>query len=245
LAELLQHAVERYRSDYPPPNENAFRTQSWQLARIARVFLQAEAEFCRTSTPRYFEVALGLPGTEPAGPLDDPKPVPIKLPGGQIIHAAGRIDRIDESTGSPGVYSVWDYKTGSSARYDASQPFQQGRVVQNVLYALLAETALRRKVTRRVHVERCGYFFPGTRDVGLRIAWTWDELSAGQDVLERLCRLIASGAFLATDKADDCEYCEYRSVCGDIPAVTACSRELLNRSDIVVLQPLTELRRGG
>jgi hypothetical protein len=113
-----------------------------------------------------------------------------------------------------------------------------------VLYLRMIESALRKKLEPEAAVEQFGYFFPSVRAHGLRIQWTAGTLAAGLGVLERLCDTIASGAFPATDQPDDCRYCDYASICGDVDRVTQRSAELLDRQDLVPLRYFRELRRG-
>jgi RecB family exonuclease len=242
LATILREAVTRWRREVPPPNENAFRMQYWQLMRTAHIFLQTEEEFCKTSVPRFFEVALGLDPVAGGTPLDDKEPASVSLPGGRMIRTKGQIDRVDE-TGA-GRYAVWDYKTGSGYGYDRGDPFRRGRRVQSVLYLRMIETTLRSKLQPQAIVERFGYFFPGIRAHGLRIDWDANTLSAGLETLERLCAAVEAGAFLATDDAEDCRYCDYASICNNVNQVTSHSKTLLGRDDLVPLTPFRELRRG-
>jgi ATP-dependent helicase/nuclease subunit B len=238
----LHETIEQWREDVPPPNENAFRMQYWQLIRTARIFLQAEEEFCRASQPRFFEVALGLEAVAGGSPLDEREPTSIPLPSGKAIRARGQVDRIDE-TGA-GRYAVWDYKTGSGYGYERANPFREGRRVQSVLYLRMIETALRKKVDPHAIVERFGYFFPGTRSHGARIDWDAATLSSGLEVLERICASIEAGAFLATDDKNDCRYCDYAPICRNVDRVTSHSKSLLDRHDLVPLEHFWELRRG-
>jgi ATP-dependent helicase/nuclease subunit B len=242
LAAILQKAVTQWRSAAPPPNETAFRTQYWRLVRTAKIFLQAEEEFCKTSRPRFFEVSLGLEHAAEGSPLDDPSAVLTGLPSGAEIRAKGRIDRVDEIGAHQ--YAVWDYKIGSAYGYDRADPFRQGRRIQNALYVRMIEAALRAKVDPRAVVETFGYFFPGIRAHGLRVAWDAAELAAGGETLERLCALIAEGAFLATNKEEDCAFCDYRSICGDVKIVTSQSQELLEQNGVEALLRFQELRHG-
>jgi hypothetical protein len=62
-------------------------------------------------------------------------------------------------------------------------------------------------------------------------------------IVERLCSSIADGVFPATDQSDDCRYCDYATICGDLDQVTAHSKGLLDRPDIVPLVHLRGLRR--
>ncbi len=240
LAKIVNDAVELCRSDVPPPNENAFRMQYWQLIRTARIFLQAEEEFCRTSQPRFFEVALGLESVAERSPLDETEASSITLPNGRTILAKGQIDRVDEI--GTGQYAVWDYKISSGYDYDQADPFRQGRRVQNVLYLRMIETAIRNKLDPKAIVGRFGYFFPSIRAHGLRVDWNADELSSGMEILEQICESVEAGAFVATDKVKDCDYCDYKSICRDVKQVASHSKALLDRDDIVPLKHFQELR---
>lgn len=242
LAKILQETVDEWREKTPPPNENAFRMQNWRLVRIAKIFLQDEEVFCQTSQPRFFEVALGLAVAAGGSVLDDPEPVQVVLPSGKSIRVKGQIDRVDE-TGEH-RFAVWDYKMGSGYGFEPSDPFRQGRRLQSVLYLQMMGTALRAKHDSAATVERFGYFFPGLREQGLRVAWGADELAAGVATLEHLCSLVAEGAFPATNNVDDCKFCDYKSVCRDTKSVAAQSQRLLEQDHILPLLHFRELRRG-
>jgi ATP-dependent helicase/nuclease subunit B len=242
LSEILRKAVDQWRADVPPPNESAFRKQLWQLVRTSSIFLQVEEESCQNSRPRYFEVALGLTSASDKTPLDDEQPSKLVLPGGDSILLRGQIDRVDEAGDKR--YAVWDYKTGSGYGYEHADPFRQGRRVQSILYLRIIEDALRERIDPSAVVERFGYFFPGIRAHGLRIDWDANQLAEGMTVLEHLCQLVAEGAFPATDDADDCRYCDYQAICGDVQRVTGESRQQLDREDLVPLQHFRELRGG-
>lgn len=241
LAEILQEAVQQWRREVPPPNENAFRRQCGQLIQTARIFLEEEEQFCQTSQPRFFEVALGLKPDGPGTLLDDEQPALINLPSGRTIRARGQVDRVDETGGHR--YSVWDYKTGSGYGYDRNDPFRQGRRVQSVLYLQMIEAAILARLDNRAVVERFGYFFPGVRAHGLRVEWDSGTLARGLSVLEGICRSIETGAFPATDDPDDCRYCDYRSICGNVDLVTGCSKSLLDQDSVATLNDFRGLRR--
>lgn len=242
LAKILQEAVEQWRQEIPPPNENAFRMQYWQLVRCARIFLQDEEGFCQTSQPRFFEVALGTNSVASGSVLDDAEPVKVVLPSGRSVRAKGQIDRVDETAAHR--FAVWDYKISSGYGFEENNPFRQGRRLQSVLYLQMIETALRAKHDSTAMVERFGYFFPSLRGQGRRIQWDAKELAAGTATLERLCSLVAEGAFPATNNADDCQFCDYKSICGDATKVAAQGQRLLERDDILPLLHFRELRRG-
>lgn len=249
LAAILQSTVEQWRHDIPPPNENSFRTQFWQLARTARIFLQDEEEFCRTSQPRFFEVAIGLESVGDGTPLDQSEPASVVLSSGESLRTRGMVDRVDETGAAH--YSIWDYKIGSGYGYDATDPFRQGRRVQSVLYLKMIDDALSTNPEISGRVERFGYFFPSIRAQGKRIEWPAETLAGGDRILQSLCGTIEAGEFPATDDKQDCTFCDYATICRDVERVTQASGERLNRQETTEqdgeLIPLThfrELRRG-
>ena len=245
LAAILQDSVQQWKQDVPPPNENAFRADVWKLVRTAGIFLQKEEEFCRTSTPRFFEAAIGLESVGSGTPLDSPDPAIIELSSGRI-RARGQVDRVDE-TGTGG-FSIWDYKIGSGYGYEQSDPFRQGRRVQSVLYLRMVEETLRQHAQLTGRVEQFGYFFPSIRAQGLRLNWPAGTLVPGNDILNSLCSTISAGEFPATDTKDDCRYCDYSGICRDVVSVTQASSAQLDAMPTdgagVPLTYFRELRRG-
>jgi ATP-dependent helicase/nuclease subunit B len=243
LASILGQSAEDMRILAPPPNESSYRSQYWQLIGIARIFLLDEQEHCLNSQPRFFEVACGLPPNESPSGLDDPHAVVVPLTEGKRMLARGQVDRVDEV--GDRRYAIWDYKTGSGYGYDAADPFRGGRRVQSVLYLAMIQAALQKKFDPSVVVERFGYFFPSLRARGLRIDWSAEQLQQGVSILDRMGSSIADGVFLATDDNKlDCGFCDYREICGDVEAIGAHSKRLLDADDLPLLNNLRGLRRG-
>jgi hypothetical protein len=244
LGAILEECIGRYRREVPPPNENAYRRQYWELIRTAKMFLQDEEQFCRTSQPRFFEVSLGTgrKSTGECSPLDSEVPIKIDLGDGKCLWAKGFIDRVDET--GPHRFSVWDYKSGSDYSYSQANPFNEGRRVQGVMYLHMAQAALRQKLDPLATVDGFGYYFPGERTYGLRLHWTAAELDPGIPILKRLCALIGAGAFVATNNANDCNFCDFKSICGDPKQVASESQRLLADFAIDPLQRFKELRGG-
>ena len=231
---VLAERIAAWRKRILPPSESVFRREKRQLERVARTFEKLEAEFCRTSQPRFLETAIGLPPREEPGPLDRKEPVAIKLPDGRTIQVRGYIDRIDEV--SSGRFAVWDYKTFSPAKYAKRDSFDQGRIVQHVLYVAMAEACLGKKL------EKFGFFFPGEAGRGERLEWTPKELAGGLDVIAKLCALLAGGAFLPTNTTRDCEYCDFRICCGNLEDMAATANTKLRNEANTALAALRELR---
>ena len=157
---------------------------------------------------------------------------------------------MDELEGEKGRrrFAVWDYKTGSAYKYRSRRrgggedPFDQGRLIQNYLYPLLAESRLREKVAPDAEVVRFGYFFPGIREHGERISWERKALDSGGGVLENLLAMVAGGCFPFTDDVDDVNFSAYADAFGDAAAAAQAARRKLGNPKNEMLLPMRRLR---
>jgi ATP-dependent helicase/nuclease subunit B len=248
LRELFAAQIARYKQLYPAPSASVFQRQRTQLEQAALTFLREEESYCvqQNSRPVYVEVSLGMPAEEHGTTLDTLEAVPVNVGGGRQIRLRGRVDRIDlVGSGAVQTFAVWDYKTGSSWAYDRANPLQQGRVLQPYLYVTMVTHRLREKFGSDAAVTQFGFFFPGAKAQGERIVWTREDLAAGREIIEKLVQLVSNGAFLATDNhEDDCTYCDYKGVCGDVEALAAASKLKLGVLDNHLLTPLREVRHG-
>ncbi len=68
-----------------------------------------------------------------------------------------------------------------------------------------------------------GYFFPSSKVHGKRMQWTAEDLEAGHTILRHLSDSIAQGLFPATTSIEDCKYCAYNSICGDLSTLVNLS----------------------
>ena len=265
LEAIVEERVRAYADRYPPPNESVYRAETRDLHRTARMFLAEEARRLGGGdrTPRFLEASLGMPSDGPGTPLDRPDPIPVTLPGGVMIRARGRIDRVDAVAGGQGPggrstageappdgsaasrYVILDYKTGSDSIYELSDPFRGGRRAQPWLYLEMARTALREGIGPGCRVERFSYFFPAARAAGARYEWTADRLAEGGAHVEALCALVAAGGFTATDDAkEDCTFCECRPICGDVDAIARSAEVKAANPENGILEPFRRLRHG-
>ena len=211
---------------------------------MARIFLSEKARYCSEtgSKPVYLEASLGMKTFGEASEIDTDEPIPVHLPEGASLRVRGRVDRIDRlGKGDTGSYAIWDYKTGSAWKYREGDPFRQGRVVQPTLYVAMVAHRLKKAVSAKAKVVQFGFFFPGARERGRRIQWTPEQLTEGKDILGKLVEIVRNGAFLATDSADDCKYCDYKAICGDLAGVAAASARKLTCPDNKTLRPIREL----
>jgi ATP-dependent helicase/nuclease subunit B len=180
----------------------------------------------------------------PPDPLSTLDPIAAALGDGRQILVRGRVDRIDLLS-VPGVraYTIWDYKTGGTWGYNPADPFREGRMLQPYLYVTMVEHRLLESIGPAARVGLFGFFFPARKGAGERIAWTPGELKDGGRIVELLTRIVASGAFLPTTNSDqDCKFCDFLEVCGNVKYVSAGSRLKLAFSQNPLVEPLRELR---
>lgn len=231
LERIALEEIEVWREKVPPASEVAFAARRDEILATCRSFLQLEEEHCREVTPRWFEVAFGLPWAEPTTPPGSPDPVEIRLPHGKKFFLRGRIDRIDEA--GTGAFEVWDYKTGGTYGVEEGRGLRGGRQIQPALYAAAVEALLDR-CGEKGKVSRSGYFFPSAKGRGRRIAEALDPKELGR-VLTVLFDLLRDGAFPHASDPDACNYCDFRAICGDVKRASAQSEKKIDERANVVL----------
>jgi hypothetical protein len=213
IQEIASEEIEKWKARVPPRSVAALEAVTEDVRIACRNFLQDEEQYCRTVTPRWFEVGFGASkdAIEPPGSAE---PVRIPLESGTSFLLSGRIDRVDEV--GQDEYQIWDYKTGSS--WATANPTRAlgGRRIQDVLYAKALEVLLARE-GRPGHVVQSGYFYPGKRGEGERYQGNVD-FAATIPTLEALLDLLKGGAFPHSKKKDDCSLCDFQKVCGGADA---------------------------
>lgn len=249
LEAVLDARAGEYRDLYPPLSEHLFATQISEFRQVVRTFLVEETRYCRQTgnRPAYLEASLGMSAGDHGTAIDTDEPIPVHLPDGTKFFVRGRVDRIDcVDGGAVRSYAIWDYKTGSAWKYDPLDPFREGRVVQPAVYLAMVGHRLKDVVKgKKVDIARFGFFFPGRRERGRRIEWTAAQLHEGPQVLSRLVQIVRNGAFVATDEAGECRYCDYKAICGDVETLAETSTEKLANPENNLLDPLKELRGYG
>ena len=220
LERLLRRQIGLFEERVPVVYRAAYQADVIRLQRCARVFLNAESAYQRQFTmtgPTAFEVEFGFEGANP---------VPLELSDRVRFCLRGRIDRVDtvRRQGSGGEeYVIWDYKTGSTYRYDGPDMLRGGENLQWVLYAYALEALTDGKV------RSSGYFFAGDRGWGRRIEAPPPERSLVAALLEPLFEMVAQGAFVAVQKEDDhCRFCDFGRLCS---AERKTKRDMTDRRD--------------
>ena len=205
---MLDEVITDWKRENPPPSLNVFEREREELQQSLRVFLREEQERGSNAVPTWFEIPFGMGEEKEIGTAD---PVNIGLPGGGSVLVSGRIDRIDRA--EDGGWEVWDYKTGSAYKYEESGYVAGGTQVQHVLYALAAESLLRKSIDKKAKVVRAGYLFPTQKGRGkTAIGRPVSKRVEGLKVIERILDGMADGMFVATGA--DCGYCDFAPICG-------------------------------
>jgi RecB family exonuclease len=241
LEEIADGEIAVWREKIPPASELAFGQRRDEIRLACRIFLALEEKHCREVTPRFFEVPFGLARAGVRGPIASPDPVPIALARGESLPLRGSIDRVDEAP--DGSFEVWDYKTGGTWRHKEERGIHGGRQIQHALYAMALEELLKRAGIPG-SVTRSGYFFPGRKGEGQRMAMALDP-KATREVLSRLLDLLRAGAFPHAVGREDCRFCDYESVCGGSAEAARRAKLKLERTSLPVLQAFREIHDEG
>jgi ATP-dependent helicase/nuclease subunit B len=222
LESLAADRIAAWRDRVPPPSEIAFESQRESVLASCRIFLRDEAQRAERVTLRWFEVPFGLGKIESVAAIASPDPVEIRV-GTGLLRLSGKIDRVDQA--EDGSFHVWDYKTGSPYGVHEGKGLRGGRQAQPALYAMAVEALLDR-CGRPGRVSTSGYFFPGVRGEGQRIAIRVDA-SETTNALSRLLGLVSAGMFPHAMSKDDCRFCDYAAICGGAEEAAARSKDKL------------------
>ncbi len=234
LHSILLQCVDKSKEDHPPPSLSAFHRQVRLLERAADIFLVEEELASHSSIPRFVEASIGLRKSGVLTVLDQEAPEVLEIEPGVLIRIQARVDRIDESMdGAAKGFIVWDYKTGGTYRYRGKDLFHQGRNLQHAIYTAIVAALLRRRLHPDARVYKFGYYFPSMKGRGVRIVSVEDCVSRGNEIVRALCRMMSRGCFPATNDAkEDCQFCEYAEVCGDVETAARQSHsKIANQSN--------------
>lgn len=243
LYSMLDDLLENHARTNPPPGVHERDHERIQMAESVRIFLREEELFTRGHKPLFAEASIGLPSTDLPTGLDRAEPVTVELIPGARVRVRGRIDRIDRRT-SDGAYVITDYKSGSNWLYKQKDPFCQGRVVQHLLYVLAVGQCLADSGEPGARVAAFRFLFPTSQAQGEAVVLDRQKLQEGRAVLGHLLDIAEAGCFTPTDTADDCNWCDYKLICGDIASQALAMAEKL-RGDDPALNALRKLRGYG
>ena len=223
--EVLKQEARRLRSAVPVPNEAIYAQGLTLLREDVRSF----TDFVRDRGAPWIRLEMKFG-------RDDSPPVEVTVGGGSIS-VQGAVDRVDRD--EDGLH-ILDYKTGSPYRFTpASAVFHGGRRMQHVIYAEVAERLLGEDVAD------IAYVFPTATGRNEERRFTRESVRPGLELLGVMLDQVASGRLLPTNDKEDCQVCDFRSVCrvsGDGWNLTSPMAEWGERN-MLVLEEYTGLRR--
>jgi ATP-dependent helicase/nuclease subunit B len=215
LEELLDGLLENHARIAPPPGAHERDHERRQLAEMVRIFLREEEQFAKEHVALYAEASIGLPSTDLPTGLDRTEPVSVEVAPGRRVRIRGRVDRIDRRM-SDGAYVITDYKSGSNWLFKQKDPFNQGRLVQHLMYVLAVGQCLIDAGEPDAKIAAFRFLFPTAQTQGEDVVFEREKLEEGREVLGHLCDIAGAGCFTPTDDVNDCSWCDYSLVCGDI-----------------------------
>jgi len=200
LQTTLREALDEEIRTVAPPSAVVEEAAYRRLWEDALVFLQTEAEHCRTHEPYAHEVGFGFgPYRRRDGDLGA---VSLTVQG-QKMTLRGRIDRVDRRP--DGALAVWDYKTGSASSFEEDAPLADGAQLQWALYAYALDAATGEATGTS------GYYFPTAQERGTRLAFDPDRYRHDVErLLNRLNMLAATGSFPMHPRARYLNAWQYR-----------------------------------
>ena len=205
LLQRIDEKLEAYRQRFPVDNLAAHNFQVQRLRNSAATFLLTESQ--SVTKPILFELIFGYPDAADKRLL---QPAKIELDDGMAFLFAGRIDRIDES---PAGLVVWDYKTGSSWKFQQGSILRGGLNLQWTLYGLAAKE-ISERLGMDARVASSGYYFASDRENGLQLADSPLSSEKLSDVIGPLLHLVQEGAFAKINKDDGaCRFCDFKTIC--------------------------------
>jgi ATP-dependent helicase/nuclease subunit B len=191
--QTLEEVSQRFRLSKPAPGEGVLRRELKGLEEDVRSFVRMVREHGAPWVR--LEMRFGSPDR-------DPLPLPV---GEHVVPLRGAVDRIDEDL--QGLHVV-DYKTGVPRSYEPrTGAFHGGRRLQHALYAVAAEALL------GIPVAAGEYHFPTRRGENHIVQFDRLRLAGIEELLERMLDGVAAGAFVPTDDADDCRFCDFTAAC--------------------------------
>jgi hypothetical protein len=219
LIEILSGRIDRETRRIAPGSEFVEQSARQTLRADGRLFLAAEVEREDGGTPFAHEFGFGYGPWHPRYEESDAETGVMNLQDGQSLQARGRIDRVDRHP--DGSFSIWDYKTGSTSRFDVGDPLQNGETLQWALYAAVYEEL------KDEDVREAGYFFTSTREMGHRLGFRPAAYRGDlEDILQQLSSLARSGSFPMRPKADDTKLWKWDDFSAVEPDLDARTDEL-------------------
>jgi ATP-dependent helicase/nuclease subunit B len=206
LDHVLTRVEKKFRDELCPAIDRVWEDGVAAIRADVREWLRREVEEEQSGfQPAYFELSFGLRGQREASDQHSTSdPVPLDCG----VRLRGSIDLVEKR--DDGTLQATDYKTGKK-RAKEGTVIGGGKVLQPVLYALTLEKMFPdAKVSggRLYYASSTG----GFDSVLVRLDETARE--GANAVGEAVAEAINTGFLPALPDARECEYCDYKPVCG-------------------------------
>jgi ATP-dependent helicase/nuclease subunit B len=202
LDSVLGRVAAEYAEKLAPAIDRVWRDEIDELRRDLGIWVQKIADGGPWH-PKYFEFSFGL---HDAGRDPRSVPDPVMVDGRFLLH--GSVDLIEHRPDLD-VLRVTDHKTGKN-RSNPDLIVGRGMVLQPVVYSLVVERALAKKVVegRLFYATTAGGFVDHKIEI--------NDYTRGQglQVLTIIDRAVETGFLAAAPDERSCTWCDFRPVCG-------------------------------
>jgi CRISPR/Cas system-associated exonuclease Cas4 (RecB family) len=208
LEVVIQEVAARYYDDLAPAIDRIWEDSVAAIRADLREWLRRASEDQSGYIPWRFELSFGLKLREERRSADPASvPDPVRLDCG--IQLRGSIDLVERH--ASGLVRVTDHKTGK-AQAKTGQVVAGGASLQPVLYALVAE-----KLFGDTSKVECGRLYFCTSAGGFAeciVPLDQTARAAADTVADTIGNAIAEPFLPAAPRKRECEWCDYRAVCG-------------------------------
>jgi ATP-dependent helicase/nuclease subunit B len=203
LDKLLDAVAARWREELAPAIERVWLDGIESIRADLREWLRRCADDPAGFTPERFELGFGLGGRRQTDPASSAEPVVLQ----SGLSVRGSIDLVERAPG--GALRVTDHKTGK-VRAERGFVIGGGKILQPVLYPLAAERLLGEPVRwgRLYYCTAAGGYEERVVDIDD------DARRAASKFSATLGEALGEGFLPAAPGARECEWCDYRRVCG-------------------------------
>lgn len=205
LERTLEALSDEFREVVYPAVNRVWDEEIRRMRVDLRVWLGHFVEELAEWEPIHAELGFGVPTDGEHDPAS--RPDPVRLPAGYLLR--GSIDLLERHRTS-GELRVTDFKTGKNHIDDAQARVYGGRLLQPVLYGLVAEEMLGTPVSggRLFFCTSRGKFSQH------HVRLDAETRRLGGEVLQSLERVLAVPKLVAAPRQGICQWCDFKSVCG-------------------------------
>lgn len=232
LDTVIAEVADRYHDELVPAIGRVWLDGITAIGADLREWLRRASLDDSGFVPRHFELSFGLEARASERSAD-PRSVPDPIALDCGFRLRGSIDLVEEHRA--GLMRVTDHKTG---KYDGrdGQLIGGGTALQPLLYALAAEKLF----AGQAEISAGRLYFCTARGgfATLEVALNDEARAAALQVANTIGEALEHGFLPAYPAKDECEWCDYRAVCGPH------EERRITRKPTVEVEPLLRLRES-